>query len=140
MAAASLFLAAKVEEQPRKLEHVIKMLHKCLNQDALETNTDVRSLKKCSNIIDTDCLFFIQFIVWLLHLHYVRWLDNLKFIEKHYCLVHWTFSLIFIVYYTRNALHLSGTTPVQFVVWYFPIEQHSARCLDKYFPVSNLIM
>lgn len=63
MAAASLFLAAKVEEQPRKLEHVIKMLHKCLNQDALETNTDVRSLKKCSNIIDTDCLFFIQFIV-----------------------------------------------------------------------------
>lgn len=49
MAAASLFLAAKVEEQPRKLEHVIKMLHKCLNQDALETNTDVRSLKKYSN-------------------------------------------------------------------------------------------
>lgn len=40
MAAASLFLAAKVEEQPRKLEHVIKMLHKCLNQDTLETNTD----------------------------------------------------------------------------------------------------
>lgn len=41
MAAACLFLAAKVEEQPRKLEHVIKMVHKCLNQDTLETNTDV---------------------------------------------------------------------------------------------------
>lgn len=49
MAAASLFLAAKVEEQPRKLEHVIKMLHKCLNQDTLETNTDVCSLQKHSN-------------------------------------------------------------------------------------------
>ncbi|XP_037928145.1 cyclin-T isoform X2 [Teleopsis dalmanni] len=32
IAAASLFLAAKVEEQPRKLEHVIKASNKCLNQ------------------------------------------------------------------------------------------------------------
>ncbi|KAK7792973.1 hypothetical protein R5R35_007617 [Gryllus longicercus] len=33
MAAASLFLAAKVEEQPRKLEHVIKVAHVCLHRD-----------------------------------------------------------------------------------------------------------
>ena len=30
VALAALFLAAKVEEQPRKLEHVIKMAHICL--------------------------------------------------------------------------------------------------------------
>ncbi len=33
MAAACLFLAAKVEEQPRKLEHVIKVAHMCHNRD-----------------------------------------------------------------------------------------------------------
>ncbi|XP_011149787.2 cyclin-T isoform X2 [Harpegnathos saltator] len=33
IAVASLFLAAKVEEQPRKLEHVIKMAHMCLHRD-----------------------------------------------------------------------------------------------------------
>merc|ERR1712012_361684 len=32
IAAAALFLAAKVEEQPRKLEHVIKVSHVCLNR------------------------------------------------------------------------------------------------------------
>ncbi|XP_034774917.2 cyclin-T1-like isoform X1 [Acipenser ruthenus] len=31
IAPATLFLAAKVEEQPRKLEHVIKVAHACLN-------------------------------------------------------------------------------------------------------------
>ncbi|XP_078064922.1 cyclin-T1-like [Mustelus asterias] len=31
IAPAALFLAAKVEEQPRKLEHVIKVAHACLN-------------------------------------------------------------------------------------------------------------
>ncbi|CAG2053948.1 unnamed protein product [Timema podura] len=33
MAAAALFLAAKVEEQPRKLEHVIKISHMCLHRE-----------------------------------------------------------------------------------------------------------
>lgn len=33
IAAASLFLAAKVEEQPRKLEHVIKVVNASLNED-----------------------------------------------------------------------------------------------------------
>lgn len=33
IAVASLFLAAKVEEQPRKLEHVIKMAYMCLHRE-----------------------------------------------------------------------------------------------------------
>uniref|UniRef100_A0ABM1IST4 Cyclin-T-like isoform X4 n=1 Tax=Polistes dominula TaxID=743375 RepID=A0ABM1IST4_POLDO len=33
IAAAALFLAAKVEEQPRKLEHVIKMAYMCLHRE-----------------------------------------------------------------------------------------------------------
>jgi len=35
MAAAALFLAAKVEEQPRKLEHVIKVTQICLQRGEL---------------------------------------------------------------------------------------------------------
>uniref|UniRef100_A0A182QGM4 Cyclin-like domain-containing protein n=1 Tax=Anopheles farauti TaxID=69004 RepID=A0A182QGM4_9DIPT len=34
IAAAALFLAAKVEEQPRKLEHIIKVVHICLGLEA----------------------------------------------------------------------------------------------------------
>lgn len=43
IAPAALFLAAKVEEQPRKLEHVIKVTHACLNpQDpSPDTKSDV---------------------------------------------------------------------------------------------------
>ena len=41
IASASLFLAAKVEEQPRKLEHVIKVAHMCLHRG--KAQLDVRS-------------------------------------------------------------------------------------------------
>lgn len=41
IASAALFLAAKVEEQPRKLEHVIKVAHMCLHRD--NSPLDVRS-------------------------------------------------------------------------------------------------
>nr|CAI5869250.1 unnamed protein product [Callosobruchus analis] len=41
MAAAALFLAAKVEEQPRKLEYVIKVANICRN--SRDTNIDVTS-------------------------------------------------------------------------------------------------
>lgn len=43
IAPAALFLAAKVEEQPRKLEHVIKVTHACLSpQDPPpDTRSDV---------------------------------------------------------------------------------------------------
>lgn len=40
-----MFLAAKVEEQPRKLEHVIKVAHACLNpqEQPLDTKSNVSS-------------------------------------------------------------------------------------------------
>lgn len=43
MSPTALFLAAKVEEQPRKLEHVIKVSHACLNplDPLLDTKSDV---------------------------------------------------------------------------------------------------
>ncbi|KAM4796818.1 cyclin-T1 [Rhinophrynus dorsalis] len=41
VAPAALFLAAKVEEQPRKLEHVIKVAHACLNTQ--DPTIDTRS-------------------------------------------------------------------------------------------------
>ncbi|XP_054279998.1 cyclin-T-like [Macrosteles quadrilineatus] len=42
MAAAALFLAAKVEEQPRKLEHVIKVAQMCLHRElpTLDTKSE----------------------------------------------------------------------------------------------------
>ncbi|GBM85748.1 Cyclin-T1 [Araneus ventricosus] len=36
---AALFLAAKVEEQPRKLEHVIKLTHACLHKENPQLDT-----------------------------------------------------------------------------------------------------
>lgn len=47
LSVAALFLAAKVEEQPRKLEHVIKVAHMCLHKDLppLDVRTEV-----CENI------------------------------------------------------------------------------------------
>lgn len=48
IASAALFLAAKVEEQPRKLEHVIKVAHMCLHRDQTppDTRSEVRLRKK----------------------------------------------------------------------------------------------
>ena len=42
----TLFLAAKVEEQPRKLEHVIKIAHACISpqEPALDTKSNVSKL------------------------------------------------------------------------------------------------
>lgn len=45
ISACAIFLAAKVEEQPRKLEHVIKVAHMCLHRDspALDIKSEVSS-------------------------------------------------------------------------------------------------
>ncbi|XP_013398667.1 cyclin-T1 [Lingula anatina] len=40
MSAACIFLAAKVEEQPRKLEHVIKVAHMCLHREPLDVKSE----------------------------------------------------------------------------------------------------
>lgn len=54
MAVASLFLAAKVEEQPRKLEHVIKVAQMCLHREQhqarpVDTKSEVGRLIKKTN-------------------------------------------------------------------------------------------
>lgn len=51
----ALFLAAKVEEQARKLEHVIKVAHACLHplEPLLDTKCDV-----CKNSL--FCVFFVN--------------------------------------------------------------------------------
>ncbi|XP_020706828.2 cyclin-T isoform X2 [Athalia rosae] len=53
IAAAALFLAAKVEEQPRKLEHVIKVAHLCLHreQPALDTKSEAQDLVFNENVL-----------------------------------------------------------------------------------------
>lgn len=53
IAAASLFLAAKVEEQPRKLEHVIKAANKCLNQPTSSSScsTDSYYLEQAQDLV-----------------------------------------------------------------------------------------
>ena len=45
MAPAALFLAAKVEEQLRKLEHVLKVAHMCLHREGppLDVKSEVSS-------------------------------------------------------------------------------------------------
>lgn len=45
IASCALFLAAKVEEQPRKLEHVIRVAHMIINRDHrnLDTSSEVSS-------------------------------------------------------------------------------------------------
>ncbi|XP_011181307.2 cyclin-T isoform X2 [Zeugodacus cucurbitae] len=50
IAAASLFLAAKVEEQPRKLEHVIKATNKCLSQPTSST-TDAYYIEQAQELV-----------------------------------------------------------------------------------------
>lgn len=55
IAAAALFLAAKVEEQPRKLEHVIKVSHICLHRD--QPHLDSKSeqyLEQASELVSNE--------------------------------------------------------------------------------------
>jgi cyclin T len=40
MASACLFLACKVEEQPRAVEDIVKIAYRCLNQDHPSLNTE----------------------------------------------------------------------------------------------------
>ncbi|XP_053311533.1 cyclin-T1 [Spea bombifrons] len=52
VAPAALFLAAKVEEQPRKLEHVIKVAHACLNpQDAAPDTRSEAYLQQAQDLV-----------------------------------------------------------------------------------------
>ena len=54
MAPCFIFLGAKVEEQPRKLEHVLKVAHRCLHKDSdvqLDIQSDVRFFSSCFIVI-----------------------------------------------------------------------------------------
>ncbi|XP_018418549.1 PREDICTED: cyclin-T2 isoform X5 [Nanorana parkeri] len=57
----ALFLAAKVEEQPRKLEHVIKVSHACLNplDPLLDTKSDAY-LQQAQELVILDSLFSLS--------------------------------------------------------------------------------
>ncbi|XP_064644218.1 cyclin-T1-like isoform X2 [Lineus longissimus] len=52
IAAACLFLAAKVEEQPRKLEHVVSIAYRCLHRDqpSLDTKSE-KYLEKAQELV-----------------------------------------------------------------------------------------
>ncbi|XP_064113023.1 cyclin-T2-like isoform X1 [Macrobrachium nipponense] len=58
IAPAVLFLAAKVEEQPRKLEHVIKVAYHCLNRDqpALDTQSEIYLEKAQELVVNENIL------------------------------------------------------------------------------------
>ena len=61
IAPAALFLAAKVEEQPRKLEHVIKVAHACLypQDPPLDTKSDVSGF----------WALYVELVVRYIHTH-----------------------------------------------------------------------
>lgn len=61
--AAALFLAAKVEEQPQKLEYVARMFHSCTNRDLpdIDPTSEVCYLEESSiyNLLVTGN-YFVQ--------------------------------------------------------------------------------
>ncbi|XP_051565910.1 cyclin-T2-like [Myxocyprinus asiaticus] len=68
----TLFLAAKVEEQPRKLEHVIKVTHACLNpqESPLDTKSNAY-LQQAQElvILETIVLQTLGFEITIEHPH-----------------------------------------------------------------------
>ncbi|XP_077303934.1 cyclin-T2 isoform X1 [Lithobates pipiens] len=72
MSPTALFLAAKVEEQPRKLEHVIKVSHACLNplDPLLDTKSDAY-LQQAQElvILETMLLQTLGFEITIEHPH-----------------------------------------------------------------------
>ncbi|XP_075685317.1 cyclin-T2 isoform X2 [Rhinoderma darwinii] len=72
MSPTALFLAAKVEEQPRKLEHVIKVCHACLNpvDPQLDTKSDAY-LQQAQElvILETVMLQTLGFEITIEHPH-----------------------------------------------------------------------
>ncbi|XP_075037058.1 cyclin-T2 isoform X2 [Mixophyes fleayi] len=68
----ALFLAAKVEEQPRKLEHVIKVSHACLNPPDLQLDTKSEAYLQQAQelvILETILLQTLGFEITIEHPH-----------------------------------------------------------------------
>ena len=81
MASACLFLAAKVEEQPRKLEHVLKILHICVNRDAqaqFDTKSEVRSYCETNTAPAAKCFV----LVFSSHWHFLQAVQQSVFCIK----------------------------------------------------------
>ncbi|XP_064397891.1 cyclin-T1-like isoform X2 [Halichondria panicea] len=60
VATAALFLAAKVEEQPRKLEHVARVSHACQNRDSKPPDSHSDVCKKLMEEISCHELLLLQ--------------------------------------------------------------------------------
>ena len=59
MAPCFIFLGAKVEEQPRKLEHVLKVAYRCLHKDSdaqLDVQSDVSIFYNFQNVNSSSLL------------------------------------------------------------------------------------
>ncbi|KAJ8351605.1 hypothetical protein SKAU_G00230810 [Synaphobranchus kaupii] len=68
----TLFLAAKVEEQPRKLEHVIKVAHACLNPQEAQLDTKSNAyLQQAQELVllETIILQTLGFEITIEHPH-----------------------------------------------------------------------
>ncbi|KAI1899763.1 hypothetical protein AGOR_G00065100 [Albula goreensis] len=68
----TLFLAAKVEEQPRKLEHVIKVAHACLNPQEAQLDTKSNAYLQQAQelvILETIVLQTLGFEITIEHPH-----------------------------------------------------------------------
>ncbi|XP_065053213.1 cyclin-T1-like isoform X2 [Rhopilema esculentum] len=58
MAPCFIFLGAKVEEQPRKLEHVLKVAHRCLHKDS-DVQLDIQSdeyMQMAQDLVDNESI------------------------------------------------------------------------------------
>jgi len=100
---AALFLAAKVEEQPRKLEHVIKVAHICLHRD--QPTLDTRSqeyIERAQMLVTNENLLLqtLGFDVNVVHphTHVVKYCQLLK-TQKD--LAHTSYFM------ATNSLHLT---------------------------------
>lgn len=72
LAPCCLFLAAKIEEQPRKLEHVIKVAHACLHRDAppLDPKSE-EYLQQAQDMIENEAILLqtLGFEITVSHPH-----------------------------------------------------------------------
>ncbi|XP_001634968.3 cyclin-T1 isoform X2 [Nematostella vectensis] len=72
MAPCCLFLSAKVEEQPRKLEHVIRVAHACLHRDGPPLNPESEEyLQQAQDLIENESILLqtLGFEVTVHHPH-----------------------------------------------------------------------
>lgn len=71
MSTAALFLAAKVEEQPRKLEHMAKVFHSLHNREG--SDLDVSSPVSGSNLNNYGTARFYRWNVFIVNGGYSDW-------------------------------------------------------------------